>query len=83
MKDIKEINNLLTRLYSIELVINHIQSFTNINALLDTNKEYREQKRVYVYVQLKYLNSIKYKQLIYYRNEINSLVSNIGKQISV
>ena len=50
MKEIKEISNLLTRLYSIELVINHIQSFTNINALLDTNKEYRGKKRDYVYV---------------------------------
>jgi hypothetical protein len=83
MKEIKEISNLLTRLYSIELVINHIQSFTNINALLDTNKEYRGKKKDYVYVQLKLENSIKYKQSHYYRSGINSLVSNIGKQISL
>lgn len=65
------------------LVMKQIQSFTNINMLLDTNKSYLKYKKDNVYITLGRSSSNKYKNCDEYRTRINNLVKNIRDQLSL
>lgn len=74
---------MLFSLFEVTFYVDYVKSYTCINALFDTNRSYNSMKKQNIYIELKFNNSVKYKDCFDYRCRINSLISNTSKQLSL
>lgn len=86
-KEIKIMGNIdedpLKCIFKIKKLLLYLQSYVNINALLDTCQASRTQKKNFVYIELSGLQSLEYRDNYIYRSSINSFVTNIRNQLSL